>query len=51
MQGFVLAMAVIYVLVNLITDLLHAWADPRIRQKLTEENRKRGTHEKEKKAV
>ena len=51
MQGFVLAMAVIYVLVNLITDLLHAWADPRIRQKLTEENRKRGTNEKEKKAV
>ena len=42
MQGFVLMMALIYVLVNLIADLLHAWADPRVKQKLVEENGTRG---------
>ena len=29
-QGFVLIMAVVYVLVNLFTDLFHHWLDPRI---------------------
>ncbi|MEE1293231.1 MAG: ABC transporter permease, partial [Acutalibacteraceae bacterium] len=29
-QGFVLVMAVIYVLINLFTDLFHHWLDPRI---------------------
>ena len=38
MQGFVLMMAAIYVLVNLVVDILHAWADPRVRERLIEEN-------------
>ncbi|MBQ8469716.1 MAG: ABC transporter permease, partial [Clostridia bacterium] len=29
-QGFVLIMALIYVLVNLLTDLAHHWLDPRV---------------------
>jgi ABC-type dipeptide/oligopeptide/nickel transport systems, permease components len=29
-QGFVLIMAVVYVLVNLLTDLCHHWLDPRV---------------------
>ena len=29
-QGFVLIMAVVYVLVNLFTDLFHHWLDPRV---------------------
>ena len=48
MQGFVLMMAMVYVLVNLAADLLHAWADPRVKQKLVEENRKRVAYAKEK---
>ena len=31
-QGFVLLSAVIYTLVNLLTDLAYHWADPRVRQ-------------------
>ena len=48
MQGFVLMMAMVYVWVNLAADLLHAWSDPRVRQKLVEENRKRVAYAKEK---
>ncbi|MDO4407276.1 MAG: ABC transporter permease, partial [Eubacteriales bacterium] len=29
-QGFVLIMAVVYVLVNLLSDLCHHWLDPRV---------------------
>ena len=29
-QGFVLIMAIVYVLVNLLTDLCHHWLDPRV---------------------
>jgi len=32
-QGFVLLTAVIYTLVNLLTDLAYHWIDPRVRQK------------------
>ena len=31
-QGFVLLTAVIYTLVNLLTDLAYHWVDPRVRQ-------------------
>lgn len=31
LQGFVLAMTAVFVLCNLVVDLLHAWLDPRIR--------------------
>ena len=31
-QGFVLFTAVVYVLVNLITDIVYHWIDPRVRQ-------------------
>lgn len=31
LQGFVLAMTVVFVLCNLAIDLLHAWLDPRVR--------------------
>jgi ABC-type dipeptide/oligopeptide/nickel transport system permease component len=30
-QGAVLVMAVVFVVVNLIADLLYAWLDPRVR--------------------
>jgi ABC-type dipeptide/oligopeptide/nickel transport system permease component len=30
-QGAVLVMAVLFVLVNLATDLLHGWLDPRVK--------------------
>lgn len=33
MQGYILAMAAVYVLVNLIVDLLHAAMDPRVRNR------------------
>ena len=44
MQGYVLLMAVLYVLINLAVDLLHAWADPRVRARLIQESRKGGGH-------
>lgn len=31
LQGFVLAMTTVFVLCNLVVDLIHAWLDPRIR--------------------
>lgn len=31
LQGCILVIALSYVLVNLITDLLYAWVDPRVR--------------------
>lgn len=37
MQGYVLLMAVLYVLINLAVDLLHAWADPRVQKRLIQE--------------
>jgi peptide/nickel transport system permease protein len=30
-QGAILFVAVFYVLINLLTDILYAWVDPRIR--------------------
>ncbi len=38
MQGFVLMMAGIYVLVNLLVDLLHSVIDPRVKQRIISEN-------------
>ena len=40
MQGYVLVMAGIYVLVNLIVDLLHAAVDPRVRNRFIQESMK-----------
>lgn len=40
MQGYVLMMAGIYVLVNLAVDLLHAAADPRVRNRFVQESMK-----------
>jgi peptide/nickel transport system permease protein len=31
-QGAALVLAVLYVLVNLVTDLTYRWADPRLRR-------------------
>ena len=39
-QGYVLIMAVIYVLVNLVVDVAHAYADPRVKNRYIMENRK-----------
>lgn len=39
-QGYVLMMAVIYVLINLVVDVLHAHADPRVRRRIEVENRR-----------
>jgi ABC-type dipeptide/oligopeptide/nickel transport system permease component len=49
-QGYVLMMAVIYVLINLVVDLLHAYADPRVRRRIQIENRRshRQVYEKKK---
>ncbi len=33
MQGYVLVMAFIYVVVNLVVDILHAFVDPRVKQR------------------
>ena len=33
MQGYVLVMAFIYVAVNLVVDVLHAFVDPRVKQR------------------
>ncbi|MCB8818227.1 ABC transporter permease [Desulfosporosinus sp. SRJS8] len=38
-QGYVLLMAVIYVAVNLLVDILHAYADPLVKHKILLENR------------
>ena len=40
MQGYVLVMAGIYVLANLIVDLLHAAVDPRVRNRFIQESMK-----------
>lgn len=37
MQGYVLVMAFIYVIVNLIVDILHAFVDPRVKQRYMSE--------------
>ncbi len=37
MQAFVLLMALIYVIVNLVVDILHGVADPRVRQRMISE--------------
>ena len=42
MQGYILMMALIYVLVNLLVDLLHAAADPRVRNRFVIESAKGG---------
>ena len=42
MQGYILVMAVVYVLVNLIVDLLHAAVDPRVRNRFAAESAKGG---------
>ena len=46
MQGYILVMATIYVLVNLIVDLLHALVDPRVRTRFVMEGRKGVRHGK-----
>ena len=46
MQGYILVMATIYVLVNLIVDLLHAAVDPRVRNRFVMEGRKGVRHGK-----
>ena len=50
MQGYILLMAVIYVVVNLIVDLLHAAADQRVRNRFVSENTRSGRHGKRHKA-
>ena len=40
-QGFVLVMATVYVLVNLIVDIANAYADPRVRYRLLSEGGKK----------
>lgn len=37
MQGYVLVMAFIYVVVNLVVDILHAFVDPRVKQRYISE--------------
>ncbi len=37
MQAFVLLMALIYVLVNLLVDILHGFADPRVKKRMLSE--------------
>ena len=37
MQAFVLLMAMIYVIVNLVVDILHGMADPRVRKRMISE--------------
>jgi len=37
-QGYVLVMATVYVLINLLVDLLHAAADPRVKYSIQKEN-------------
>lgn len=46
MQGFVLMMASIYVLVNLVVDIAHAYADPRVMNRILAENGGRKRNEK-----
>ena len=46
MQGYILLMAIIYVLVNLLVDLLHAAADRRVRNRFIEEAAGGGRHGK-----
>ena len=41
MQGYVLVMAFIYVMVNLVVDILHAYVDPRVKQQYMKESVKR----------
>ena len=35
-QGSVLFMALIFVVVNIIVDIIYAWADPRVRERLVD---------------
>ena len=42
MQAYILVMATIYVLVNLVVDLLHAAVDPRVKNRFVLEGRKGG---------
>ena len=51
MQGFVLLMAGIYVLVNLAVDILHAYADPRVKKRMIAENGGVGRYAKKKRTV
>lgn len=46
MQGYILVMAVIYVLVNLIVDLLHAAVDPRVKNRFILEGMRGGSNGK-----
>ena len=47
MQGFVLMMAAIYVVVNLLVDIAHAYADPRVMNQIIAENGGRRPHGRE----
>lgn len=40
MQGYILVMGGIYVLVNLLVDILHAYADPRVKERYIAEGDK-----------
>lgn len=44
MQAYILVMATIYVLVNLVVDLLHALVDPRVKNRFVMEGMKGGRH-------
>lgn len=46
-QGYVLVMAVVYVLINLLVDLLHGAIDPRVRARMRVEARGGRLHEKD----
>jgi peptide/nickel transport system permease protein len=39
-QGYVLLIALVYVMINLIVDITHAFSDPRVRYKIILENRR-----------
>ncbi len=49
-QGYVLIMAFVYVMVNLIVDIAHAYVDPRVKNRFIMESRKGARYGKNKKA-
>lgn len=51
MQGYVLVMAVVYVLVNLAVDIVHAYMDPRVKNNYVLEGMKGTKSEKAKQTV
>ena len=49
MQGYVLVMAVVYVLVNLVVDIAYAYMDPRVKQEYILEGMKAESGRKDRK--